>query len=278
MIYVIENYILFNMDENTLVIRDNSEEKVVISNPARRILALLIEQQGIVVMRETLFQKVWDDYGLISSNNNLNHCISKLRKVISSLGITSELIVTVPKVGFLLKKEIDVKIYCESDILEKSLSTPLPPVENTLDTVKFAESTNVTVNKKDIGFLKSPLIIYVLGCLILSLLSSVIIIKFDRQHILNSLFVATLGECNVYSSIPIPVHSEQKFIESAKSFIGKKKVSCQGNDIIVFHTESLFSPIDTGSSREFMAKCEVGNSHNIELCVSYYSNDRKFDD
>lgn len=92
MIYIIENRVLFNMDENAFTLLEDGNEKIIISNPARRVLALLIEQHGSIVLRETLFQKVWDDYGLISSNNNLNQCISKLRKIISSLGIELSLI------------------------------------------------------------------------------------------------------------------------------------------------------------------------------------------
>ncbi|WHZ41075.1 helix-turn-helix domain-containing protein [Rahnella bonaserana] len=60
----------------------------------RRILLLLIEQQGVVVQRETFFKKVWDDYGLNASNNNLNHCISKLRKVVSTLGFETAILLS----------------------------------------------------------------------------------------------------------------------------------------------------------------------------------------
>src|SRR5471032_2597781 len=108
MIYVIEDKIVFNPEDNTLSLQDNTNCQVTISNPARRILLLLIERHGSVVQRDTLFQKVWDDFGLVSSNNNLNHCISKLRKVINTLGHTDDVIITVPKVGFLLKKEITI--------------------------------------------------------------------------------------------------------------------------------------------------------------------------
>lgn len=46
MIYIIENRVLFNMDENAFTLLEDGNEKIIISNPARRVLALLIEQHG----------------------------------------------------------------------------------------------------------------------------------------------------------------------------------------------------------------------------------------
>lgn len=55
--YLIENLIVFNPEDNTLSLAGDSENKIAISNPARRILLLLIEQQGIVVEREIFLKK-----------------------------------------------------------------------------------------------------------------------------------------------------------------------------------------------------------------------------
>ena len=55
--YLIENQIIFNAEDNSLSLRDDSESKIAVSNPARRILLLLIEQQGMVVDRETFLRK-----------------------------------------------------------------------------------------------------------------------------------------------------------------------------------------------------------------------------
>lgn len=85
------------------------DEPISISNPSKRLLLLLITHHGEPVGREVIFKKVWDDYGMVSGNNNLNQCVSKLRRVIKNLGIEDEVIVTVPKVGFMLRYEIRVE-------------------------------------------------------------------------------------------------------------------------------------------------------------------------
>lgn len=43
MIYLIENEIVFNPEDNSLSLLSDAESKVAVSNPARRILLLLIE-------------------------------------------------------------------------------------------------------------------------------------------------------------------------------------------------------------------------------------------
>jgi DNA-binding winged helix-turn-helix (wHTH) protein len=70
---------------------------------------LLIAHQGEAIKREVIFKKVWDDYGMVSSNNNLNQCVSKLRKIMKMLGMEDEVIVTVPKIGFMLHQHVDVE-------------------------------------------------------------------------------------------------------------------------------------------------------------------------
>ncbi|AYM89249.1 MULTISPECIES: winged helix-turn-helix domain-containing protein [Serratia] len=275
MIYIIENRVLFNMDENAFTLLEDGNEKIIISNPARRVLALLIEQHGSIVLRETLFQKVWDDYGLISSNNNLNQCISKLRKIISSLGIESEFIVTIPKIGFLIKKETKVQVYLESEKQEILDEKPLIHDDKSHETVLLKEKPTPVVDINNKNNIKKSVVVYLFLALSFCLISFFVILSYDKKPMQLNHFVANFGECKLYSVTPITKSENEKFIARAKCFMADKNMVCKSNDAFIFHTESTLSPINTGSFREFMARCEVGKDNRIESCQSFYRNDRK---
>lgn len=83
--YRFNDHILFDADTRTLSPTDFSDDPISISSPSKRLLLLLIAHHGEAVGRELIFKKVWDDYGMVSSNNNLNQCVSKLRRVIKTL-------------------------------------------------------------------------------------------------------------------------------------------------------------------------------------------------
>lgn len=214
MIYVIEDRVLFNMDENAFTLLEDSTQKVIITNPARRVLALLIEQHGSIVLRETLFKRVWDDYGLISSNNNLNQCISKLRKIITSLGITSEFIVTIPKIGFLIKKETKVQVYLEGETLELPDKKPLMLDQPLPEDLLIAETPTPKpdIYNENRWSINKPLVAYLSIALVLCLISIYVIVDVSKKPILLNHFVANVGACKLYSTISFPANVSDEMI------------------------------------------------------------------
>ncbi|WP_413531422.1 winged helix-turn-helix domain-containing protein [Rahnella inusitata] len=289
MIYLIENQIVFNPEDNSLSLPDDTESKITVSNPARRILSLLIEQHGTVVQRETFFKKVWDDYGLTASNNNLNHCISKLRKVVSTLGYTGELIITVPKVGFIIKKETEITAQFELNITQEK-TEPLAEETNALPEIMPADlphtepqappaalcepveqSEAFTVTEKT--HYKYPFIFTTFF-----LLSFAVWGLHTLQGVLTDpkarLQVSKIGVCDLYSTAPVSKSRKQDFILLAQNFILKNNMTCTPGNIFVFQTEQFTTPINTGSVRDFMAQCSTNDSHKINICISYYANDR----
>lgn len=293
MIYVIEDKIVFNPEDNTLSLQDNTDCQVTISNPARRILLLLIEHHGTVVQRDTLFQKVWDDFGLVSSNNNLNHCISKLRKVINTLGHSNDVIITVPKVGFLLKKEIIISTL-KSPIFSAPMAssmTPEPPGDIT-DSLPPEEATVMPQHHKNetqqrpvispqshnIQKKNNITILIVIVSFTLILLTFSMALREQFHDPKARLKIATVGECALYSTAVIPASQKSNFIRLAHQFIDTHKVTCSPGNIFVFQSESIFSLIKTGTSRDFFAQCRVNKNNDAEACLSVYVNNRKNND
>lgn len=290
MIYLIENQIVFNPEDNSLSLLSDTESKITVSNPARRILSLLIEQHGSVVQRELFFKKVWDDYGLISSNNNLNHCISKLRKVISTLGYPDEFIVTVPKVGFIIRKEIYISLQFGENTVGEN-----PPVlhEETITVTKtfpadFSEGlSSPTISEEaaepeqqKVSLLATRKINYKYPFIFSAFfLFSFVFWGVSILHGVMTdpkarLYIANIGTCELYSTAPVSLSKKEDFIHLAQDFILTHQISCTPGNIFIFQSEQFITPINTGSIREFLAQCSINDNHQINICISYYANDR----
>jgi DNA-binding winged helix-turn-helix (wHTH) protein len=133
--FLFNKQVIFDSDTGLLAVHDEQDDPVQISNPTKRLLLLLLYHQGEVVNREVIFKKVWDDFGMVSSNNNLNHCISKLRRILRNLGMEEEIITTVPKMGFLFQEEIEVEQFpdescvsaAQNEHVTAEESSPEPP-------------------------------------------------------------------------------------------------------------------------------------------------------
>lgn len=282
--YLIENHIVFNPEDNSLSLPGDSENQIAVSNPARRILLLLIEQQGIVVEREIFFKKVWEDYGLTASNNNLNHCISKLRKAMVTLGYPDEFIVTVPKVGFTIRKEIIIEPYFTHDLSpepvhnrefktapEVGLTEAMPEGETSAPA-----ALPLTVKKesdKPKKKLRHDLMISLLVTTALTL-SAFLILYYEVRDPKTELKVAKIGVCDLYSTVPVIVSRKLEFIQLAESFLHKNNIKCKPGNIFIFQSERFTSPVNTGSVRDFMAQCITDDNHKANICISYYTNDR----
>ncbi|HGM5489062.1 TPA: transcriptional regulator [Serratia fonticola] len=107
--YRIEGDILFCPNSVGFYHQDLQEEIVTISSSAARLFSFLIKNKGEIVEREVLLQRVWDDYGLQASNNNLNQCLSTLRRIIKSMGIDKNVIETIPKVGLRIASNVAIE-------------------------------------------------------------------------------------------------------------------------------------------------------------------------
>ncbi|HHP7836331.1 winged helix-turn-helix domain-containing protein [Serratia sp. CY76391] len=98
--FLINNRIIFDEDNSTLALAEESLDPVTLTTIANRLLALLVKNNGILISRDFIFSTVWDDHGKTASNSNLNNYIASLRRTFAGLG-ESEILVTVPRQGFM---------------------------------------------------------------------------------------------------------------------------------------------------------------------------------
>ncbi|EKT53127.1 winged helix-turn-helix domain-containing protein [Providencia sneebia] len=107
--YLINNKFVFEINKSLIILKDNTDKFVELSKPASRLLKeiILLNQQSRIATREELLSKVWEQYGLVSSNNNLSTYISEIRKKLKKIGINPKSIITIPKRGFRFEGEVE---------------------------------------------------------------------------------------------------------------------------------------------------------------------------
>ena len=76
------------------------EQKLSLSKNDLRILQVLLENQGNVVSRETLMQRLWETNSFIDENT-LSVNVVRLRKKLDALGLT-DFIITKKGLGYLV--------------------------------------------------------------------------------------------------------------------------------------------------------------------------------
>jgi DNA-binding winged helix-turn-helix (wHTH) protein len=124
--YRIEGDILFCPNTAGFYRNELQDEPISIPSPAARLLSFLIKNKGEIVEREVLLQKVWDDYGMQASNNNLNQCLSTLRRIIKGMGVEKSIIETIPKVGLRIAEDITIE---EINHIEQTVEAAEKPIQ-----------------------------------------------------------------------------------------------------------------------------------------------------
>ena len=78
--YIVNKTVVFDSNEMTLYLYENTQIVTRLTKPATRLLLTLIQNSGVNVNRDTLLENVWLTYGFTASNAGLNNYISELRK------------------------------------------------------------------------------------------------------------------------------------------------------------------------------------------------------
>ncbi|AEF47915.1 transcriptional regulator, CadC [Serratia sp. AS12] len=126
--FIINKRIIFHEDKSTIELLDDTVEPVMLTATLCRVLSLLVKNNNLLLTREFLLSHAWDEYGKSSSNSNLNNYISMIRKIFTSFG-ESEIIVTVPRQGFMFSADEVNTVGGESTVSPESSAVPAAVVE-----------------------------------------------------------------------------------------------------------------------------------------------------
>jgi DNA-binding winged helix-turn-helix (wHTH) protein len=262
--YRLNDHIIFDVDTGTLSLAEFSDDPISISNPSKRLLLLLITHHGEAVCREVIFKKVWDDYGMVSGNNNLNQCVSKLRRVIKNLGIDDEVIATVPKVGFMLRYEIVVE---PCDGPEDSFADEEMPV-----VARVSEQPEIALAPAAAGTVYAGYSrrwwaiasLVTLGVIMLVVaISSYLTNSVPRQEI----YLGKANNCKVFMSMPgASTAVSAGLSRDILAYAAPQTAVCSGDEFLLVVRSNQVRSYISGISRLFFLRCRILREHRVEVC------------
>lgn len=233
MVYIINDLVVFDEQRSRLSLPEG-EEEVFLAQAMTRLLKLFIDRNGQTIERDELFEKVWDDFGMRSSNANLNQHISLLRKEFALLGLPDNIIVTVPKIGF--------KFIADITVQEKDDAAP---------------------RKRYPGWLAA-------GALVLSicfaLYTAVIVSRDTLPPAKKEYPLGSVNGCKVFSYNRVDVESIPEQLDKARLLLQKNNLLCNTEKIIRLSIDQRFGSKHT--QRVFFSLCQKEGS--VE-CINLYT-------
>lgn len=267
--FIMNKQIIFDSDMCTLGLEDSQDESIQISNPTKRLLLLLIAHKGEAIKREVIFKKVWDDYGMVSSNNNLNQCVSKLRKIMKNLGMDEEVIVTVPKIGFMLHQQVDVEKCSESvDVIEDvpSETETAYIADGRLLKGKIAERSTGEVScwcTMKTGILNQLVLFFS----VMALGGAAGFWFASKPVERNEIYIGNAGSCKVMmSEQALNSITNPDVKKGVMDFAIKLNPVCKSNEYVLIIKSSSFKTYSSNLSRLYFMRCGIMSDGKAEIC------------
>lgn len=244
--YIINNTIGYRPADGTLWHVDNETEILTLSPTSNRLLSVLLTNRNGIISRDELLKKTWDDYGLVSSNNSLNHYISALRKKFESLGMTEEIIKTEPKMGFRIPDTVEIQCsYGQQGVRKKEIRY-----------------------KKPLLFAGAALCI---ACILGIIILNVQHLKTVDNHYTTA-SIGKIGLCDVHSLKNNQNKKPEYILSLAKSFALESDIKCETKGVIYFSVDNRVTAGEVGKA--YFALCET-ISNKTYSCDNYLIQDWK---
>lgn len=262
--YVINRTIHFrNTDGAIWKEHEDDPSSITLTVTTSRLLTFLLERHGEVASRDDILETVWTDHGLRSSNNSLNKYIADLRKIFSNMELNEDVIITVPKIGFMFSREIEVEkepsVEDEQYVYESR--HPDVKIENEGDTKKikryallsfliiFMGVTPILFSTTDIGIK----------------LSGIGTLQQSKSYLLGS-----IDGCQVYTLQQSSVNMISIKVAIAEKLIKKTGFKCLENTRLYFQPSD---PVVYGyPGRVFLSRCTYNKDTpgKFAACDNFY--------
>lgn len=228
--YVINRVIIFSTEKKTLSMYENDQLITKLSNPASRLLFELVKNNKQNIPRSTLLNNVWSDYGFTASNSGLNNYISELRKAFNSLEVSSEIIITIPKTGFRLDADIDLR-----QCAPQWVNTANSEENEAIDSNVIVGSAPVQPGGPRYCLtLIAPLTVAIIGVIVFAAW-----IMTKKNDTYPTELISKIGSCELYIlDTPKSGTSVKKEI---KKVITQEKVDCQKEKNSIFYQEDRYN-------------------------------------
>lgn len=252
MTYNLEYRLFYRAEDGCVWERDNIDKKLTLPPTSNRLLQLLIEKQGKVVLREEIYQKVWEEFCLEPSGNSLNNHISQLRKIIFNHGIEDEIITTIPRIGFTIKSHIKIEHITTVHDVNSPVPLLVPPPGIKKDILSWSPARFVII--------------------ILFFTASLLLLKNFIDSLLPNEFTPTMpetaqkvtGSCEAYS-LEDTVQKKTVIPAEVLTVLDTQYgIRCDEKSVLYLHLNN--NAIFNHSGSVFASQCRRSGQGRIESC------------
>lgn len=262
--YIINLSIVFEPGTRILALKNDEKLSIELTKPACRLLCELIENNKSTRSKDILIQNVWVNYGFTYSKANLSNHISELRKAFVNLGLGSDVIVTVPKVGFRMEAEIHPVAETGKKIQEVMIEERNSALIND-PSVLIKERTLSLPEKKSEGSRQTARlkIITVVVALLLASAAGSALILFPKKEVIP--LMTKIEKCNIYNLNN--TNSSTDLIKNITSELKKEQVNCTHETLDVYYTETRSS--NDSLKMSLMAICKNNDETHYQSCTNH---------
>lgn len=258
--YIINLTITFDPESRLLMLKNNNQLTVGLSNPATRLLTELIKNNKTELTRETLLKHVWEDFGFSPSGATLSNNISELRKAFEALGMSKDVLITVPRIGF----KLDAEIHPESKPPKESapaehVERPLPSKLVAADNIAV-DSLNVS-SRKSLRRMKRPALSLLIILCVTAVITAWVMLSKNEQPEL----IGILNKCDIYTlneGKHDPIQSDR-----ARKMLADEGVDCGQIELDIYYMETR--PTNEFLKINFMSVCTKNNDNSYKNCNNF---------
>lgn len=262
--YIINLNLTFDPGTRVLALKNDTLLSIELTKPAGRLLCELIENNRNTLSKDVIIQNVWVNYGFAASKANLSNHISELRKAFVNLGLDSDVIITVPKVGFRMEAEIHPVVKAEKILKEVTIEERRTVIvdEPTTFINERTLSQPESRTEKSRKTVKLNIIIIVITLLLASA-AGVAFILLPKRDVVP--LVTTIGQCNIYSLNS--VESPADFIKTATTQMESEKIDCTQESIDIYYAD--YRRNNSQLKISFMSVCKNRDGTHYKNCTNY---------
>ncbi|EJD6080347.1 transcriptional regulator [Providencia alcalifaciens] len=268
MIYILNNCIEYDSETGEIIQLGSNSEVAKLTPILNRIFRVLVENNNMIIPREELLKKVWDEHGLTASINTLNQYISALRKLLYQHLEIDNAILNIPKKGVILSSELIIT-QRNTELVrhsEEKGDTEKLDGRDKLPLIELNTHNQVAVS----SVIAKPRVCYtlkrnfslkiILGFSVILTLASMYnlffgALSFDK---VNTYLVSTIGSCPVYSfNSNFDDKNNSKDIDKhVKEF----NLQCNNSAIFYYYSNHSNAQVE---KQTLLTKCEDN-----KICIS----------
>ncbi|MCJ2229780.1 winged helix-turn-helix domain-containing protein, partial [Providencia rettgeri] len=249
---IFDDTILYDKESAKIINLLNTNEVATLTVPANECLSIVLKNSPEVTTQKQLFHEVWEAHGIPINSNTFYQNISIIRKAFKQLGYTPDVLITIPRRGIVISKNIDIKKVKNHHLSEKK---PLAVIEKPL-TVIEQPLVKKNTTKKNKYHVNLSVVFLILLCLVMVFLyynnMSKIVSPFSSYK-----YMGNYNDCSIYASESY----SKNFLDNILKTIGG--VACYNN-------EKLYVSVYSNLPRISVIKCNEYIYLSESICSSYY--------